>query len=126
MHICAVRLTVCLAHVHISPVKPRLIRGCCGDAGKDAAALLKSKIQNVPVTCTVKDKDQYGREVASCQAKGVGDIGQLMVSEGYAVAYRYLAEIACTCCIMLWWLVTLCTMACCCFVQAVLQAVRAS
>ena len=59
-----------------------------GGAGKSAADLLASKLQNVPVACTVKDKDQYGREVASCQAKGIGDIGQFMVSEGQAVAYR--------------------------------------
>ena len=45
-----------------------------------------------PVRCEVRNKDQYGRNVSSCSvltSKGPIDIGNFMVSNGYAVAYRY-------------------------------------
>lgn len=44
-----------------------------------------------PVRCEVRNKDQYGRNVSSCSVltnKGPVDIGNFMVSNGYAVAYR--------------------------------------
>lgn len=43
------------------------------------------------VRCEVRNKDQYGRNVSSCSVltnKGPLDIGNFMVSNGYAVAYR--------------------------------------
>ena len=43
------------------------------------------------VRCEVHNKDQYGRNVSSCSVltkKGPMDIGNFMVSNGYAVAYR--------------------------------------
>ena len=40
------------------------------------------------MACTVKDTDQHGRDVAVCQAKGLGDVGSWLVSNGHAVAYR--------------------------------------
>lgn len=45
------------------------------------------------VRCEVRNKDQYGRNVSSCSVltnKGPMDIGNFMVSNGYAVAYRCL------------------------------------
>ena len=44
-----------------------------------------------PVRCEVRNKDQYGRNVSSCSVltnRGAVDIGNFMVSNGYAVAYR--------------------------------------
>lgn len=48
-----------------------------------------------PVRCEVRNKDQYGRNVSSCSVltnKGPVDIGNFMVSNGYAVAYRYVRQ----------------------------------
>lgn len=41
--------------------------------------------------CEVRNKDQYQRSVSSCSVltpQGPEDIGDYMVSNGYAVAYR--------------------------------------
>ena len=49
------------------------------------------------VRCEVRNKDQYGRNVSSCSVltnKGPMDIGNFMVSNGYAVAYRWLYSFA--------------------------------
>lgn len=39
------------------------------------------------VSCVEKDRDRYGRIIAICANKG-GDLGQRMVAEGWALAYR--------------------------------------
>ncbi len=49
---------------------------------------LKAQVAKGPVRCTVQDKDQYGRTVASCQLPTGDDAGEYMVKNGLAVAYR--------------------------------------
>lgn len=56
----------------------------CGQVSKDA---LTSKVGSRVVTCDVKNVDQYGRNVAACRV-GQEDLGNFMVSNGLAVAYR--------------------------------------
>jgi endonuclease YncB( thermonuclease family) len=57
--------------------------------GRDAKAALGRIIGAGTVTCRGKDRDRYGRIVATCSAAG-RDIGREMVREGWAVAYtRY-------------------------------------
>ena len=61
-------------------------------AGLQSGEALHSMIGSNPVRCEVRNKDQYGRNVSSCSVltnKGPVDIGNFMVSNGYAVAYRY-------------------------------------
>ena len=61
-------------------------------AGLQSEEALHSMIGSNPVRCEVRNKDQYGRNVSSCSVltnKGPVDIGNFMVSNGYAVAYRY-------------------------------------
>lgn len=61
-------------------------------AGLQSGEALHSMIGSNPVRCEVRNKDQYGRNVSSCSVltnKGPIDIGNFMVSNGYAVAYRY-------------------------------------
>ena len=55
----------------------------CGQA---AAFALDDFLQGRSVTCVERDRDQYGRMVATCDA--AGDVGAYMVSIGMAVAYR--------------------------------------
>ncbi|ODR98374.1 hypothetical protein AUC68_07985 [Methyloceanibacter methanicus] len=54
----------------------------CGRAAKTALAKL---IRSGDVSCVEKATDKYGRNVAQCRAKGVPDIGETMVREGYAI-----------------------------------------
>jgi endonuclease YncB( thermonuclease family) len=56
----------------------------CGAA---AANRLADKVGRQQVSCEERDKDRYGRVVATCSAGGV-DLNAWMVSEGLAVAYR--------------------------------------
>lgn len=60
-----------------------------GFAGQNAAEALRKKIGSSSVQCKVRAKDLYGRNVSSCSLPGTGDIGDWLVSNGYAVAYRY-------------------------------------
>jgi len=63
----------------------------CGSAAKDAlvdALGGKEAVKSGGVTCTVKQKDQYGRNVASCAGPAGTDAGQALVKEGLAVEYR--------------------------------------
>ncbi len=39
------------------------------------------------VSCNVRDKDQYGRNVATCRV-GSEELNSWLVSNGFAVAYR--------------------------------------
>ena len=62
-------------------------------AGLQSGEALHSMIGSNAVRCEVRNKDQYGRNVSSCSVltnKGPMDIGNFMVSNGYAVAYRLL------------------------------------
>ena len=54
--------------------------------GKDATNALKTFLGSRPVSCKELDRDRYGRIVAKCAVDGV-DIGDWMVSQGWAVAY---------------------------------------
>jgi endonuclease YncB( thermonuclease family) len=54
----------------------------CGRAAKVALTKL---IKGGKVACEVKNTDLYGRSVAKCSAKGVPDIGEALVRDGYAV-----------------------------------------
>lgn len=55
--------------------------------GSIAANALDKWINRNPVSCTVEDKDRYGRLVASCSVRGQ-DIQEWLVTNGQAVAYR--------------------------------------
>jgi endonuclease YncB( thermonuclease family) len=56
----------------------------CGDA---AASELRRLTVGRDVVCMPRDKDDYGRIVATCRAGNV-DLAGAMVSAGFAVAYR--------------------------------------
>jgi endonuclease YncB( thermonuclease family) len=53
--------------------------------GRAAKAKLTTLIKAGNVQCQEKDKDRYGRVVAICSAQGVPDLGQALVSQGYAI-----------------------------------------
>lgn len=57
-------------------------------AGETAANALKQRIGSSSIACQVKTKDLYQRNVSSCNLPGTGDIGDWLVKNGYAVAYR--------------------------------------
>ena len=64
-------------------------------AGQESGDALQNLIGSSSVRCEVRNTDQYGRNVSSCSvltSKGPQDIGNYMVSNGYAVAYRYDAK----------------------------------
>ncbi len=54
--------------------------------GKDATIALKAFLGSRSVSCEELDRDRYRRVVATCAVDGV-DIGDWMVSQGWAVAY---------------------------------------
>ncbi len=54
--------------------------------GKDATSALKAFLGSRPVSCEELDRDRYRRIVAKCAVDGV-DVGEWMVSQGWAVAY---------------------------------------
>ena len=56
----------------------------CGGA---AASALAGKTGSQRVTCQERDRDTYGRMVAKCGVAGA-DLGEWMVLNGWAVAYR--------------------------------------
>jgi endonuclease YncB( thermonuclease family) len=57
--------------------------------GRDAKAALGRIIRGASVSCQGKDRDRYGRTVATCTVAG-RDIGREMVREDWAVAFiRY-------------------------------------
>lgn len=56
----------------------------CGKLAKD---VLEGMIGGATATCYARDSDAYGRTVAVCRTSGV-DIGQELVSAGWALAYR--------------------------------------
>ncbi len=54
--------------------------------GGDATSALTEMIGRRPVNCEELDRDRYKRIVAKCAVEGV-DLGEWMVSQGWAVAY---------------------------------------
>ncbi len=78
---------------------PDLIEGRCAaisgcrldgkpwQCGKDAANALADKIARRPVTCEDLGRDRYKRTIARCVVGGE-DLGEWMVSQGLALAYR--------------------------------------
>ncbi len=54
--------------------------------GKDATSALKAFLGSRPVSCEELDRDRYRRVVAKCAVEKA-DIGEWMVSQGWAVAY---------------------------------------
>jgi len=54
--------------------------------GKDATSALKAFLRGRPVSCEELDRDRYRRIVAKCAVEKA-DIGEWMVSQGWAVAY---------------------------------------
>ncbi len=55
--------------------------------GKDAANALADKIARRPVTCEDLGRDRYKRIIGRCAVAGE-DMGEWMVSQGLALAYR--------------------------------------
>ena len=53
--------------------------------GRAAKAKLTTLIKGGNVQCEEKSKDRFGRVVAVCSAQGVPDLGQALVSQGYAI-----------------------------------------
>jgi len=58
---------------------------CGQEASKSLRDYLRAKSQ---LTCDRVDIDRYGRIVAKCFTEGGTDIGEWMVSNGWALAYR--------------------------------------
>jgi len=56
----------------------------CGDW---TTRQVRDRYQNAQAICTPLDRDRYGRIVARCVVQGV-DMGQVLVREGLAFAYR--------------------------------------
>ncbi|NIK47014.1 thermonuclease family protein [Variibacter gotjawalensis] len=54
--------------------------------GSEAAQALRRAINGRAVSCRSKDRDRYGRTVATCSVGGL-DLGAAMIKGGYAVAY---------------------------------------
>ena len=55
------------------------------DCGRAAKTELAKLIKGGDVSCIERATDKYGRNIAQCNAKGVPDVGEAMVREGYAI-----------------------------------------
>lgn len=55
----------------------------CGEAAKSA---LRRLVMQGELRCLPQARDRFGRQVATCQVKGVEDLGEAMVRQGLAVA----------------------------------------
>ncbi len=55
--------------------------------GRHATQMLASQVNHTPVVCEVRDRDSYGRVVATCSIAG-RDLNAWMVAGGWAFAYR--------------------------------------
>ena len=72
---------------------PELHQMCQDKAGKpwacgvDATDRLKALMAAPGVACTPLARDRFAREIATCRTDTVADVGQVMVSEGLAVAF---------------------------------------
>lgn len=93
---CILCLPACLPHPTPPPARhgklPAVSLLQCGQASTQA---LLQRIGSSPLRCTVRNKDQYGRSVASCailEGDTSEDLGEWMVANGHAVAYRCAAS----------------------------------
>jgi endonuclease YncB( thermonuclease family) len=68
--------------------QPCTIQGKTSLIGKDAAFALADKIGGQVVECRPRDRDRFNRPVAVCFVGGE-DINGWMVTNGWALAYRY-------------------------------------
>ena len=59
--------------------------------GYQSTMFLKSLIKKNYVLCEGKDKDRYGRVIAICYSNEI-NLNSTMVSEGWAIAYRYYSK----------------------------------
>jgi endonuclease YncB( thermonuclease family) len=79
-----------------APEHDQVCRDARGDwrCGFEATNALTFFIARNWVTCLERDTDRYGRTVAVCHAGGVGgpDLGEHMVREGWALAYRQYSD----------------------------------
>ena len=55
--------------------------------GREATRVLANQLHDRQVVCEIRDRDVYGRVVATCSIAG-GDLNAWMVAEGWAFAYR--------------------------------------
>lgn len=60
--------------------------------GVEASRALDDFVGRATVTCEKKQTDRYGRIVARCLVRGK-DLGEFMVREGWAVAYRQYGKV---------------------------------
>ena len=79
-----VRLHGIDAPEHDQPCWFRRQRWLCG---VEAKRVLANQLYGKQVVCEVRDRDVYGRDVATCSIGG-RDINAWMVEEGWALAYR--------------------------------------
>lgn len=56
------------------------------NCGADAAQALRNAIAGREVSCRPRERDRYGRTVATCRVGGL-DLAAAMIKGGYAVAY---------------------------------------
>lgn len=83
-----------------APERSQTCEGSAGayECGRDASASLAALLRDRTVTCVPKDRDRYGRTVATCSTEEAGDIGSAMVAAGWAIDWpkyskgRYAAE----------------------------------
>ena len=61
--------------------------GVIWKCGVSATEALRALIGTSPVQCDARERDRYGRAVATCRAAET-DLGEAMVASGWAVAYR--------------------------------------
>ena len=61
--------------------------GAAWKCGASSTQALRALIGTSSVQCEARDRDRYGRTVATCHAAGV-DLGEAMVAGGWALAYR--------------------------------------
>ncbi|MEY8142998.1 thermonuclease family protein [Falsihalocynthiibacter sp. CO-5D18] len=55
--------------------------------GKNATQFLDNLLRGNTISCSPRDRDRYGRIVATCSVKDA-DVGTTMVANGWALAYR--------------------------------------
>ena len=56
--------------------------------GQESAKWLREFVGEIPLTCTPKNRDRYGRTVAICTLPDGRDIGAESIRAGMALAYR--------------------------------------
>lgn len=57
------------------------------DCGTWVSDLVKARFEGQQARCDFREYDRYGRQVATCAVAGA-DMGQVIVAEGWATAYR--------------------------------------